>query len=144
MPWILEHLRISTSYVAKNWCCATLALLSMLASWPARAAELVMYENPGCPYCLQWEKEIGVGYAKSPEGGRAPLRKQQLSDRSAASFVLRHPVTMTPTFVLVDGAHEIGRITGYVGSEFFYVLLDELLASLPDHEVIGVKQLPVH
>ena len=40
------------------------------------------------------------------------------------------PVRSSPTFVLVDGGREIGRITGYPGAEFFWPLLGELIAKL--------------
>ncbi len=128
---------------ASNWCGATIVLLLLLATVPARAAELVMYEQAGCPYCLQWDMEIGPGYPMSPEGARAPLRRQQLSDRSAANFTLRQPVTMTPTFVLIEDSREVGRITGYMGSDFFYVFLDDLLATLPNKEINGAKEPPI-
>ena len=36
----------------------------------------------------------------------------------------------TPTFVLVDDGKEIGRLRGYVGDEFFWYRLGELLAGL--------------
>ncbi len=45
----------------------------------AVAAELVMFESPGCPWCARWHAEVGPGYGRSDEGKRAPLRIAQLA-----------------------------------------------------------------
>ncbi|MBL3206218.1 thioredoxin family protein, partial [Klebsiella pneumoniae] len=37
----------------------------------------------------------------------------------------------TPTFILVDGGREIGRIEGYPGADFFWGLLERLAQRLP-------------
>ena len=108
----------------------------LLAGWlavglaPARAAELIMFESPGCPWCKIWHTEIGPGYPRSSEGHRAPLRVHALSRASQAGVVLASPVTASPTFVLADGGKEVGRIVGYPGADFFWPLLDELITKL--------------
>ena len=38
----------------------------------------------------------------------------------------------TPTFILVEGGEEIGRIEGYPGEHFFWPMLGQLLKKLPD------------
>lgn len=92
------------------------------------AAELVMFGRPGCAWCERWEAEIGEIYPKTRESCMAPLRRvdilQPLPDD------LRNIVHggLTPTFVLVEGGAEIGRIRGYPGEAFFWSLLDEMLA----------------
>lgn len=94
------------------------------------AAELVMFERQGCSWCVVWHKEIGVGYAKSPEGKRAPLRR--VDTRAPRPADLAHiKVSGTPTFVLMDEGREIGRIDGYVPPMFFWAELGELIAQLP-------------
>jgi hypothetical protein len=106
---------------------AVLALL--LAVSPGLAAELLMFEEPGCPWCKRWEAEVGIGYPRSAEGQRAPVRRLPLG-KPPGSVQLQTPVTMSPTFVLVDDGREVGRITGYPGADFFWALLGELVAKL--------------
>lgn len=106
------------------------AVCLALGTQAARAAELVMFEKDGCPWCARWHTEIGAGYPHSDEGKRAPLRVVKSADESATGIALRGPVTLSPTFVLVDKGQEIGRIVGYPGAEFFYGLLAPLLQKL--------------
>lgn len=109
---------------------AALILLVCAASAPARAAELLMFELHGCPWCRLWHAEVGAGYARSAEGLRAPLRIVDIRAPLPEGLVLDKPVTSSPTFVLVEEGREIGRITGYPGADFFWGLLAELLARL--------------
>jgi hypothetical protein len=97
----------------------------------AAAAELLMFEDPGCSWCRRWLAEVGPGYANTEEGRLAPLRRIDIRDQARARVVLERRVTVTPTFVLVEGGREVGRLVGYPGSEFFYGMLGELLARLP-------------
>ena len=52
-----------------------LTLAVLFSAPPARAAELLMFEEKWCTYCEQWEAEVGVVYHKTEEGRRAPLRR---------------------------------------------------------------------
>ncbi len=52
-------------------------------SQAASAAELVMFERAGCPWCRNWDREIATIYPKTPEGAKAPLRRVSL-DRPLA------------------------------------------------------------
>ena len=45
----------------------------------------------------------------------------------ALTLKLTSPVRFTPTFVLVDGNREIGRIEGYPGEDFFWGRLERLM-----------------
>jgi hypothetical protein len=105
----------------------------------AVAAELLMFEDAGCPYCRRWHAEIGPGYAKSSEGQRAPLRRIDIRAELPQGVRLSRRVTITPTFVVVDQGREIGRVAGYVGAEFFYDVLDEVLRRLPAASVGEAK-----
>ena len=105
----------------------------------AVAAELLMFEDAGCPYCRRWHAEIGPGYAKSSEGQRAPLRRIDIRAELPQGVRLSRRVTITPTFVLVDQGREIGRVAGYVGAEFFYEVLDEVMRRLPAASVGEAK-----
>ena len=114
---------------------ALIALLGLLAiaanAGGARAAELLMFDDPNCGWCRRWHAEIGPGYPRSPEGQRAPLRRVHIRDHDTTGVALARPVQGTPTFVLVDKGREVGRIVGYSGAHFFYPQVGELLGKLP-------------
>jgi hypothetical protein len=105
--------------------------LLLWLSAPASAAELLMYRTAGCPWCAAWDQKIGPIYPKTDEARRAPLRMIDLGHAGAPDVALTRPVRYTPTFVLVDGHREIGRIEGYPGEASFWGLLDALIAKLP-------------
>jgi hypothetical protein len=96
-----------------------------------RAAELLMFEEPGCVWCRRWHAEIGPGYPHSEEGRLAPLRRLRIRDQASSRAILERPIVVTPTFVLIEDGREIGRLVGYAGSDFFYGLLGGLLGRLP-------------
>lgn len=107
------------------------ALFILLAlGAPASAAELVMVEEAGCPWCARWNAEVGPAYPKTEEGRRAPLRRVDLH-ALPGDIAFATPPRFTPTFVLVEAGREVGRIEGYPGDEFFWALLARLLGSLP-------------
>lgn len=94
---------------------------------PAAAAaqhSLMMVEEDGCVYCVRWHAEVGQAYANSSEGRFAPLDRRRIRDPNIA--FLRN-LRYTPTFVLLRGETEIGRITGYPGADFFWQMLADLL-----------------
>lgn len=112
-----------------------LAVLSMCLvvtthSWQAKAAELLMLEDRGCPWCDRWRREIGIAYPKTAEGQRAPLRTLERSRARESGVAFAAPVVVSPTFVLIDNGREVGRITGYPGGDFFWGLLAEMLERL--------------
>ena len=109
----------------------TLSLtLMLLAPLGASAGELVMFESPVCEYCEMWDEEVGVIYDKTTEARLASLRRVDIYDDRPADLEDLGPVLYTPTFVLVEGGREIGRILGYPGEEFFWGLLNGFLAKL--------------
>ncbi len=97
----------------------------------AQAAELIMFETQGCPWCLAWDKEVGVIYHKTAEGHTAPLRRLDIGDPRSPELAALPGIMYTPTFVLMDGGREVGRIVGYPGEDLFWGLFGELLARLP-------------
>ena len=109
---------------------AVLAVVMAIA--PAASAtdlRLVMFEREGCIYCRQWHEQVGPAYPKTPEGAAAPLLQLDIHDPLPAGTTLTGgPPVITPTFVLTDGGTEVARLTGYAGDEFFWVLLDGMLA----------------
>src|SRR4051812_42233034 len=114
--------------MARKFALAGLMLLAgVLANVAgACAAELLMFDDPTCPWCRRWDAEIGRGYSRSPEGQQAPLRRIYIREQSRAGVALAKPVNATPTFVLVEDGQEVGRLAGYAGRDFFYPMLDEL------------------
>ena len=115
-----------------TWVFRALSALCLLATLAgaANAAELVMFRREGCPWCAQWDRELGRIYPKTEIGHRAPLRMLDISQAGNASLRLRAPIHYTPTFVLVEGGRELGRIEGYPGEAFFWGLLERLTAQL--------------
>ena len=106
------------------------AAASLLSS-PSLAAELLMLEQPGCVWCARFNAEIAPAWPKTEEGMRAPLRRVDITQPWPADLDDIQKERFTPTFVLVDGGREIGRIRGYVGDEFFWYRVGEIIALLP-------------
>lgn len=97
----------------------------------AQSAELLMFEEAGCPWCRKWREEVGVGYPLTPEGKRAPLRVIDIAAPPPAGIKLAATVRFSPTFVLVADGREVGRITGYPGADFFWGLFEGMIKKLP-------------
>lgn len=95
------------------------------------AAELVMFETPGCPWCAAWNRDVGVIYAKTEEGRIAPLRRVDIGALRPVDLGGLEGILYTPTFVLVEEGVEVGRIVGYLGEDHFWGLLSEMLQRLP-------------
>lgn len=112
---------------------ALVMLLTALGSAQkgAEAAELVMFETLGCPWCMAWDAEVGVIYHKTAEGRAAPLRRLDIGAPRPPELAALSGIKYTPTFVLLDAGQEVGRIVGYSGEDFFWGLLGEMVARLP-------------
>jgi hypothetical protein len=78
-----------------------------------------------------WDEEVGVVYHKTVEGRLAPLRRISIHETRPADLRPITGVRYSPTFVLIDGGHEVGRIVGYPGEDHFWGLLQVLLDDLP-------------
>ncbi|HCQ66451.1 MAG TPA: SoxS [Rhodobacteraceae bacterium] len=96
---------------------------------PVAAGELrlLMFDQPGCVYCARWKAEIGPIYPVTEEATAAPLTTVDIDDALPGGVALARPVTLTPTFVLLDDGAEAGRLEGYPGEDFFWFLLGELI-----------------
>ena len=62
-----------------------------------------------------------------PRSGNALRFDTSISTAIGVKLKLESPVRFTPTFVLVDGDREIGRIEGYPGEDFFWGRLERLM-----------------
>lgn len=111
---------------------AALAGVSIVGPAPVDAAELVMFDTLGCPWCAAWDRDVGVIYAKTEEGRIAPLRRIDIVAPRPADLQVLEDIVYTPTFVLMDGGVEIGRIVGYPSEDHFWGLFGELLRRLPN------------
>ncbi|MGE0024683.1 MAG: thioredoxin [Hyphomicrobium sp.] len=125
----------AATYFTRLPAAAVLALLLLTVSAtagrePGAAASsglrLVMVEERGCRFCLKWNAEIAPGYPKSAEGRFAPLQRVR---RGAPEIKDLAPVVYTPTFVVMRGGEELGRITGYPGADYFYGELRPILSA---------------
>lgn len=110
---------------------AAALILSVAFIGRVQAAELVMFEEAGCGWCERWNGEIGIVYANTDEGRKAPLRRVDLDAPRPADLVDVSSVAFTPTFVVMEGGKEYGRIVGYPGQDFFWPMLQNILSSLP-------------
>ena len=108
---------------------AVIFVLALLCA-PARAAELIVFEQKGCVWCQRFDREIAPAYDRTSEGKRAPLRRLDIAQPvpSELGFIRRE--RFTPVFVLVEEGREIGRIRGYPGDTFFWGLLASLIERL--------------
>ena len=96
----------------------------------ARAAQLVMFEQAGCPWCQKFDREIAPIYGKTEDGLRAPLRHVDIDKTLPPDLAFVQVERFTPVFVLVDKGREIGRIRGYGGEEMFWTQLYMLMRKL--------------
>lgn len=96
-----------------------------------------MLEQAGCVWCDRWDSEIAPAYPNTDAGKIAPLRRVDIDEPWPEDLSNIRREAFTPTFILVENGEEIGRIRGYPGDEFFWFLLDELLAKLPDEKPMG-------
>ena len=109
------------------------ALLAAMLAVPGAAAPdlrsarrvLVMVQDPGCPYCVRWEAEVGRSYRLSEEGKFAPLVVRLRGDADIAHL---KKVVYSPTFVMLAYGQEVGRIVGYQGRDLFWMQLEGLMA----------------
>lgn len=97
------------------------------ATAPVAAAELILFERTGCPWCARWLREVGPAYPNTDEGRLAPLRRINLDEGAPAGLALSLPVRFSPTFVLVHEGREIGRIVGYMDAATFWGLYSRMI-----------------
>lgn len=115
-----------------RWLFAAVLLLGPAAS--VADTKLLMLEQPACEWCELWDAEVGVIYAKTAEGKRAPLMRADIFDPLPEGIKLSRRAQFTPTFILLRDGAEIGRIEGYPGEDFFYGMLQQLLSRAAEPE----------
>jgi len=100
----------------------------------APADQLVMFEQKGCPYCAAWNREIGGIYAKTDEGRKLSLRRVDIAEGRPEDLRSVTSIVLTPTFVIMHCGKEFRRITGYIGQDQFWGLMDIDLRALSAEE----------
>jgi thioredoxin-related protein len=118
------------SFLARACNSAWIVAAALVVS-PVAAADLIMFEEPGCMWCARWDRDVGDAYHMTAEGRRAPLLRRYIGDGAPEGVTLASSARFTPTFVLVEGGREVGRIEGYPGEDFFWPMLGVLLDRLP-------------
>jgi hypothetical protein len=108
-----------------------LAGLFLFATQSFAEIRLLMIEQNGCPYCDKWHAEIGGIYPKTSQGRIAPLQTGDLYEPLPDGVDIDGPAVYTPTFILLNDGIEVGRVEGYPGDDFFWFLIDKLIAKLP-------------
>ncbi len=109
-------------------------LIAVALGGSACAAELVMFEQKGCVWCVKFDREIAPGYPNTEEGRRAPLRRVDIARAVPEELAFIRRERFTPVFVLIEDKREIGRIRGYPGDTFFFGLLAGLIERLDKPE----------
>ena len=92
------------------------------------AMELVVLEAPGCIYCGLFRRDVLPSYQASGRAKEMPIRFVDINDAAADALGLDSPVDIVPTFVVLKNNHEVGRIPGYTGPEFFFHTINHLLS----------------
>jgi hypothetical protein len=107
-----------------------LAFFCLATIGSARGAELIMFEQAGCPYCEAFDREVAPIYARTPVGRLAPLRRVDIYRPVPDDLNFLTVERVTPVFVLVDHGREIGRIRGYPGASNFWGLIEDLMSEI--------------
>ena len=109
------------------------AVLLLLGS-PINASEknglfrLVYVFSDRCLFCKAWERDIGRLYGDTEYAKRAPLLKIDISLFSKHFTDVTPKVSGTPTFILMRGNDEVGRIVGYQNRDMFFWALSEYIS----------------
>jgi len=111
-----------------------LLFISVLAFPAIAETRLIMIEEEGCVWCIQWNNDVGGEYAITLEGKIAPLWRHNISDPTPEGVAFSSPPQYTPTFILLVDGEEVNRIEGYPGEGFFWGLLELMLANLSESE----------
>ncbi|WEF24069.1 SoxS protein [Paracoccus sp. S3-43] len=107
---------------------AALALILTALPVAAGPLRLLMVEKHGCVYCAAWDRNIGPGYAASEAGRAAPLMRVDIHGPWPDGLALARRPFVTPTFILLDGGSEVGRLEGHMTAAQFWPALSALLA----------------
>lgn len=109
-----------------------LLLAIFFANTLSAETRLMMVEEEGCPWCERWNHDVGGEYNITDEGKIAPLLRYDLSTPLPEGIILSSAPHFTPTFILLVDGKEVDRLEGYPGEAFFWGILGNMLAKLPE------------
>ncbi len=137
--------RIASRAPHQCWLALVAMCIALVLGSPARATEtgsdeltsglkLLMVEEAGCGFCVRWMAEVGPGYRASSEGRQAPLVVRDRLDPDVKRY---GRIVYTPTFILLRGGIERGRILGYPGPDFFWSMISDMLRRETNEGAVG-------
>lgn len=91
------------------------------------ALRLIYVFSEKCVFCKAWEREVGSIYGDTEYGEKAPLFEINISLFSTHFADVKPKISGTPTFILMNGNHEVGRIVGYKNHNMFFWALSEYI-----------------
>ena len=106
----------------------------LLLGSPINASEknglfrLVYVFSDHCVFCKAWERDVGRLYGDTEYAKKAPLFKIDISLFSEHFADVTPNVSVTPTFILMSGNDEVGRIVGYQNRDMFFWALSEYIS----------------
>ena len=139
MPAVLSRFSINclcfVKFILKIVSMAKIILIAvlLLIGSPINAAEkngpfrLVYVFSDHCVFCKAWERDVGRLYEDTEYAKKAPLFKMEISLFSEHFTDVTPNVSVTPTFILMSGNDEVGRIVGYQNRDMFFLALSEYI-----------------
>ena len=139
MPAVLSRLSINCRCVVKfilkivSMAKIILFIVLLLIGSPINASEknglfsLVYVFSEHCVFCKAWERDVGSLYGDTEYAKKAPLFKIDISLFSEHFTDVTQRVLVTPTFILMSGNDEVGRIVGYQNRDLFFWTLSEYI-----------------
>lgn len=127
----------------------------MMLSAPLMALEIILFHAKWCPYCQQFDKELGVdGYNATEQGKIAPMTIIDVTYRNHVDWNGREDIKTAfknreifiqgvPTFLLWDeeAGEQVGAMTGYENKDKLLRFIGKAICrhtTTPD----GVKSQP--
>ena len=110
-----------------------LFIVLLLIGSPINASEkngpfrLVYVFSEHCVFCIAWERDVGSLYGDTEYAKKAPLSNIDISLFSEHFTDVTQRVLVTPTFILMSGNDEVGRIVGYQDRDLFFWTLSEYI-----------------
>ena len=94
---------------------------------PDARMELLVVEIDNCIYCGIFRRDVAPTYQGSPRGRDVPMRFVNINAPDVDRLQLTAPIDSVPTVLVIENGREVGRISGYVGPEFFFHSLSRIL-----------------
>ena len=123
----LAHLHVFAS-LFRTLALGVVLIFAALPHIAIASTRLVMVTSNHCPFCQEWERDVGVLYDKSPYAPLLPLTRVDIGSTMPEGVTVQSPVLGTPTFLIIQNGQEIDRQRGYDDEEMFWWWLSENVA----------------